>query len=64
MYVANVLINNKENLQNEKFYYDEKDNINEGEPFKDIHRENTPSDKTEVPTKIMNIYIWPKCTYS
>ena len=26
--------------------------------FKDIHRENTPLNKTEVLTKSMNMYIW------
>ena len=26
--------------------------------FKDTHRENTPSNKTEMLTKSMNIYIW------
>ena len=64
MYVANVLINKEENLQNENFYYDEKNKIEEGEPFKGTHRENTPSDKTEAPTKILNMYIWAKYIYS
>ena len=27
-------------------------------PFKDTPRENTPSNKTEAPMKIMNKYIW------
>ena len=30
--------------------------------FKDIHRENTPSNKTEVVTKIMNMNILPTGT--
>ena len=30
--------------------------------FKDTHRENTPSYKTEVPTKSMNTDIWAIAT--
>ena len=26
--------------------------------FKDTHRENTPSNKSEMPLKMMNMYVW------
>ena len=40
MYFTNALANNKEDLQGEDFYYDEKDNVEKCELFKHVYKGN------------------------
>ena len=40
MYFTNALANNKEDLQDEDFYYDEKDSVEKCELFKHVYKGN------------------------